>query len=734
MAKQDVTVELFYSGVWNDHTVDTLVRDQITVTYGRENESGQPAPATAKLTFLTWRFNPRNPTSDLHGLIGRNTPLRITVGASQRFQGEVASWTPRQSLGGEIVPPDRWVEVVAAGITRRLDQGADPLRDAVHRFVQRNRDQCIGYWPLSDPRGAARAASGIDGSAMRPVAGLFDRPQFGSGAPAPWLPPSIETSGTVGRLRASGLDGATTGGWVVDLMYRVPEPSTWGEDWPQQVDVLVRDAGAGQGDDVAWRVTLRPADEALDLGVSEHVVRLLIVVTGSPPVAAEVPFPDVLTDGQPHHLRVRAFEQAGNAAALFLDVDGVNVAFVQNSDIGTAAIQPPTEVSLEWTTLLNAGGEIIARVPVTLTQVAMWKETVPGLPDSVDAYFGHSGETSGSRMNRLTNEEDNVPLVFINVGPSETQPAGPQYPDALLALLREAADLDRGILLDDRLRVGLTYRPVRELYNHDPDLVLDYSAGQVAPPLDPTLDDQRTRNDITVQRRDGDSVQVTLDVGAMSTQPPPDGVGRVQESSTINAMSDGLLGDQAGWRLHLGTADEIRFPRVTVDLDANPELAGLASNLRPGDRIAVTSLPSELSPDALSLLVQGYTETIGSHRRKITFNCTPENPYHIAQIEHAVYATLGSDSATVDEVGGLDETETSIFVDAGAGPDWIHEGIDYDIVIGGERMTVTDVGAPTGTFPNRLFNLTVTRSVNGVVKSHPDGAPVAMFDPAYIGL
>jgi hypothetical protein len=50
-------------------------------------------------------------------------------------------------------------------------------------------------------------------------------------------------------------------------------------------------------------------------------------------------------------------------------------------------------------------------------------------------------------------------------------------------------------------------------------------------------------------------------------------------------------------------------------------------------------------------------------------------------------------------------------------------------MIGGERMTVTAV---TGSSSPQT--LTVTRSVNGVVKSHATGVPVVLADPNYLGL
>src|SRR5690606_13346731 len=161
--KQDVTVQLWYDGQWNDHTSDVLVDDQITITRGKADEAQEPAPATATLTFKGFKFNPRNPNSTLYGKIGRNTPLKILVDDTVRFAGEVASWTPLPALSGKDA--QRRVKVQAAGITRRLGQGADPLLDAVHRFALQSG--AIDYWPLTDPKGSRQALSAIGGHPLR---------------------------------------------------------------------------------------------------------------------------------------------------------------------------------------------------------------------------------------------------------------------------------------------------------------------------------------------------------------------------------------------------------------------------------------------------------------------------------------------------------------------------------------------------------------------------------------
>jgi hypothetical protein len=69
-------------GGWVDTTADVYNRDGIAITRGRGDEASDLEPTTIDLTFNNrdGLYSPRNPRSALYGLIGRNTPLRVSVG------------------------------------------------------------------------------------------------------------------------------------------------------------------------------------------------------------------------------------------------------------------------------------------------------------------------------------------------------------------------------------------------------------------------------------------------------------------------------------------------------------------------------------------------------------------------------------------------------------------------------------------------------------------------------
>jgi hypothetical protein len=70
-------------------------------------------------------------------------------------------------------------------------------------------------------------------------------------------------------------------------------------------------------------------------------------------------------------------------------------------------------------------------------------------------------------------------------------------------------------------------------------------------------------------------------------------------------------------------------------------------------------------------------------------------------------------------------------VASGAGTLWSTDAADYPvpITIGGEELNLTAV---SGASSPQTF--TVTRSINGVSKSHPAGAPVTLSRSAAIAL
>jgi hypothetical protein len=101
------------------------------------------------------------------------------------------------------------------------------------------------------------------------------------------------------------------------------------------------------------------------------------------------------------------------------------------------------------------------------------------------------------------------------------------------------------------------------------------------------------------------------------------------------------------------------------------------------------------------------------------------NPDFAAQDAGATSFTDGAGNvwavASPASIGSV-QLSSSFTVTPPIGVAWTHADGDYDIVVGGEVMTVTNVVGTT---------MTVVRSVNGVVKSHPASSAIALADPSF---
>jgi hypothetical protein len=250
-------------------------------------------------------------------------------------------------------------------------------------------------------------------------------------------------------------------------------------------------------------------------------------------------------------------------------------------------------------------------------------------------------------------------------------------------------------------------------------------------PFEPTDDDQGKANLVTVTRAGGSSATVEDTTSTMSTAPPPAGIGIYDTTVTLSLASDASTKHQAGWRVHLGTVDEARWPVIGAKLEhpvflADPALTEQLLDLDLGDRLDVEDLPAWLPPFPARAIVQGYQETILPFSHEIQWNASPASPFDVAYYGEARYGTEFSSLAS-----GVNSTATSWSVATSTGPLWTTTAGDFplDVLVEGELVTVTNI---TGGSSPQTF--TVTRSVNGVVKAHGAAAPVELADPAYLGL
>lgn len=701
----DLTVELYVGGSWVDLTAAGLVyeRDKVTITRGQSDEGSELDRSTCRLTLNNrdGRFSPRYPEGPYYGLIGRNTPLRVSVQRGNekayRFWGEVTAWPSKWDTSGN----DVWVEIEARGVLRRLTQGNSPLNSTMYRgLLTLAANPPVAYWPCEDAEGSTVLASALDGGRPMTITGsptLAGYEGFACSKPLPlvgnssWrgvVPGYTNTGENQVRFLLQIPDGGMTNGAVVIRLIMTGGARRW--------DLVYTTASAGT-------LTLYIYDEdGVELDSSS--------VTDF--------------DGSLRRMTIAASLE--------------NFIFTR-WEWGSAQVTDGIAVTYS-DAISGVGPGIVSRVEIdpdgVLDQVAVGHISVhagiTSLTDLAYELMAYEGETAGRRVERLCGEEG---LGFESIGDlDDTVAMGTQGVATLLDLIRECAEADGGILYEPPTTLGLGYRARTSLYNQDASLALDYAAGHLFGELLPVDDDLNTRNDITVSRSGGSSARTELSTGALSVLPPPDGVGRYAETVTLNVETDDPLADQAGWRLHLGTVDEARYPRVTVHLGRRvvTESTTLRTDtlgLRPGDRLTISSLPVWLPPDDASQLVIGLSEQIDKFEHVITFNCVPESPWRVATVDGGSTARVGTDGSEL--ATGVDSDDTSLSVSVTAGELWTTDAGEapFDVLVGGEVMTVTAV---SGASSPQTF--TVTRSVNGVTKPHQPGTAVVLAQPAIVAL
>ena len=715
-----IKVELFYSSIWNDISTYCYTRDPITIKRGTPNEasSNDPASCTLTLNNRDGRFSLHNPASPLYGLIVRNTPIRITATApagsgSVRFVGEVSSWP----VSWDNTGTDVYVQIQAAGVTRRLAQGQSAANtDPMDTYI--GSTGYMRYW---------QGATAYDKTRTKPLIPLGCSPVFGGG--------TLGFDSPVISLPDTGLvrdgNGYYQSGYIEGL-FESYELTHFGVGLTFQADSLgqfgfvVTSYGLGSTSS-EWEVILRGDGVNNDVQVinrsgfySGGTETITVTVLGdTAPLAA-------ITDGAVHTCFLK-LDVNGTGVDWRVYIDGVSVI---NGTLASQPFDPAYEIHLSYV----ATG---TNTNVNVGYIAGWNgSSVVAASAYTTAAFHYAGENAADRIERLCNEYGITWALFGT--DTDTRLMGAQSSGKILDLLNEAADTDMGFLFDSRTVVGLSYVTRTNLYNATPVMTIDYTAKVLTQAPDPTDDDLNIHNDVTATNTStGGSAEQTLMSGALSVQAPPNGINTYSTSISVNAVTDAQLPDLASWFLYKSTIDKPRYPTLTTTLltpalTSSSTLTNNVLRLDVSSQIALTNLPSWLPPDAADLIVIGTSETIAQDRWDLVLNCAPADIYSVAVWGSGAGGTYRYDAENSTVNTGFNTTATSLSIASASNTSlWTTTAgeMPFDINVAGERMTVSAV---SGSSSPQTF--TVTRSVNGVVKSHSAGEAVHLYSPARYAL
>lgn len=604
------------------------------------------------------------------------------------------TWVKEEAQGAETKTIAR-CEVTASGVLRRLQQGQKPLDSVLYRAETAPdvQDSLVALWPMEDESTATAFASPVTAAPALAFAGDWSLSSDSTLSASRPLP---RVSGGGAYTFGATVPHRDMSTWMFTMFVHIPTPETS----PAETGIVEIHSG---GTITKWGIAINDAAFILRGWNADGTL-----------LFTDLPTPTRWFDGWTQFC-LQAIQDGANMHRIvtWLTIDGTVIGY-DTSFAGT--VGPPTRLTALDTA--PPDGISIGHMSIVDFGDPGWLGWTDG------ANTGYTGEPAAQRIQRLCTEQG-VPIRIIG-DPLDSELMGPQRPIAFLDLLEEAAEADGGRLGEDADTLGLSYRTRASLYNQTPALILDHARKHLVVPFDPVADDQRRRTHTTVTRPDGAS--------ATYVEPgfDPETHSIYDESLTVNVETDGQLPDQAAWRVHLGSAEDLRYESLSTDLARSTDLVPDWLDLTYGDLVRATNLPEGHPPGDIDQIADHLTEKFDSFHWIAKITGTPGNLWTVGVIEDD---ELGrADTAGSQLTGAETATDTSWSVTTTTGPVWIDSAtyasmFPFNVIAGGEEVTVTAI---TGTTSPQTF--TVVRSVNDVVKAHTAGTSISLAHPMVAAL
>ena len=653
---------------------------------------------------------------------------------SSEWPQEEPEYNPDAENDGSV-EVDALVPLVGGGLLRRYGQRAPVVESPMKRslLAASGSLECVALWPCEpDTSSTSRLSSAIPGAA--PITYFSGTPTVADSSPfggatqalpvingSHWdapVPPYVSNGSIVVRLLIDFSDSPPTGtywfltqvnttGTAAFLEIVVYDPSDYSSTGPvlglwgfeSDGSTTVFNSGAVTGWDTGLSATNTAFWVSIEVQEVSGQVQYSLVVLGAGETEGQAWTSSLVTGS------------VGNATGIVVNPD--TVAF-DSTALGMISVQSAWESLYNFSPQLNA----------------------------------YTGEPAGQRFARLCGE-NGIPCR-IRGNAADTVPMGAQASDTLANLVQACATADMGVWQECRQVLGWGYVTRKALYNQPATATASYLSDHLSMwTTPPTRDDQVVVNDVTVvndisgapdtSTGTGASVRVyaapgqPIPGGRMSTLPPAQGgIGSYAQSYQIQLAADDLIADEAGWLLHVGTVDQARLPGIMIDL-ANEDAAAILDDvldLDLGGRLVITSPPRRLGFNPVTQLADALTETLWYDTLTIGIAGVPEMPYEVVAAGSGMH--LAPSAGVVSSAESTTSTSWSVAASSTDSTQlWSVNAADYpqNWMTDGEEVTVTAMSGSSS--PQTA---TVTRSVNGVVKSHLSGAAVTTWPPPVIGL
>lgn len=591
----------------------------------------------------------------------------------------------------------------------RIIQASPVQHSSTYAETLQNPD-VVAYWPMEDKSASTTFASAVTGGLTAVPAGF----SFAADSSVVGSNP-LPTVGSLGRCEFPVGSYAAATAWTIRFLIKIPQsPATSAQvlSWSTPGGTFAR-----------WQLTWFG-------NTSPDTMRL----EGYNSAGAAT-----LVDTSVNMVDSSSNAELSNGRQLYIEVNGVqngvNIDLSwncwYNPDDGTAAAGLGHSASVAGTlanvTLLShdaGSGWTTTGAGQTLGHIAVGSDV--GIGAGAAGVNGFAGEVTGIRLSRVA-DYDSIPVYMGEILASTTsagsQTMGQAQTQTLFQHLQQIEAAELGILFDGR-QGHVTIMPRTIRYNHAVNLALDFHQGHVTWPWSRASGGLQRVTEVTARNPTGSeavaraSAALVQQVGIKSQQVEP------------NTSRDADLRYFADWWLAQG-AERQRYPQIPIKLHSATTLIRPYLEMDVGGRVTLANPPAQLPPDALELIAEGGQDVIDPFEWIAALNCSAGGRWLIGVWDAGKKYDCGA--CTVASPG-LTTSATSLNVAIADACTWTHADGNYDVLIGGERMTVTAVSAPAGSGVSWTQTLTVTRSVNGVVKAHVAGEEVHIADPFIWGV
>lgn len=618
----------------------------------------------------------------------------------------------------DITGKDAVVSVTAGGPLRALQQGQQQISSPLtHDIPTAMRFSLLAYWPMEDtvpksasaPNGSASGfSSGVPGGQVMAVASNLAGTQFASDSVWAGSNPLPVNNGSywIGY----------TGSKSTNNSFKV----TWLIHWPPAatlIDPTVVMRVHCTGTALRWDVIYH-AGGVLDVQVVDNQGNVQSMGSAAFGVDGEV-------------MRMSLWAQDNGVGGLSCQLTTLQQGVGIGGNFNPFTITGET-VGTCYAVAVNPPGNALTNTSVgQVTVEEVNPNTSLNLFNLTNQFNGFATENADNRIERVFGYSNyDTGIEFGNRLPLQ---CGQQPQQSVFQIAQQTSDSDAGLLYDSKGDGACVMFVSGSRHEWSPaatgsfPVALSVTSHHLSVAPTPTYDDQLIRNDVTVSNWDGTSQEQSLTSGAMSTALPPNGVGDYPTQLQVDLQTQASLLDRAGWELNLGTNPAPRYPQIAVNLlrTGNGSIYWQMLDVRPDSFVTLAGWTADL----LTLLARGYSEVLNSDKHQMVCNTMEGSRFAVPQLDDgASRAAAGASSLNA----GITSTATSFAVKSTDGTLWTTSAGDFplDVEIGGERMTV---GTVTGTSSPQTFS-SVTRSVNGVVKSHLAGESVQIATPLYLCL